>query len=144
MKYDNTLEQPKQSWWQRNKNWFIPTGCLTIVVLFIVFIATMFFTVTAMLKGSTPYVDAFEKATNNSYVIEQLGEPIEQSALIQGNISVSETEGDANIRVPLKGPKGEAMLHVIGTKSNKIWSYSTMKVYFTASKDSLNLLQELE
>ncbi|WP_430411431.1 cytochrome c oxidase assembly factor Coa1 family protein [Kordia sp.] len=141
MDQHDTLHEPRKNWWQRNWKWFVPTGCLTLIVVFVIFIVAMFFTVTSMLKESTPYVDAFEAATNNSYVIEQLGEPIEQSALIQGQISISNSASDADISIPLKGPKGEAMLHVIGTKNNSEWSYSKMKVYFTTSKDSLNLLE---
>ncbi|WP_046757718.1 cytochrome c oxidase assembly factor Coa1 family protein [Kordia jejudonensis] len=138
------FEEPKKNWWQRNWKWFVPTGCLTLIALFIISIITMFFTVTAMLKESAPYVDAYETATTNRYVIEQLGEPIEQSALIKGQISVVNNNTDANIRIPLKGSKGEALLHVIGSKRNEQWKYSKMKVYFTASKDSIDLLRELQ
>lgn len=141
MDYDNTFEEPKKNWWQRNWKWFVPTGCLTLIALFVVFIVTIFFTVTSMLKESTPYVEAFDKVTHHSYVIEQLGEPIEQSALIEGQISLKNNTGDADIRVPLKGPKGEGMLHVIGTKTNEVWTYSKMEVKFTKSNEVLNLLE---
>lgn len=144
MDFDNTLEEQKKNWWQRNWKWFVPTGCLTLFALFVIFIVIIFFTVTSMMEESTPYVDAYKAATTNSYVIEELGEPIEPSSMIQGSISISNSNGDADIRIPLKGPKGEALLHVIGTKNNDIWKYSKMKVYFVASKDSLNLLQELK
>jgi hypothetical protein len=141
MDNNNDFQEPKKNWWQRNWKWFVPTGCLSLIVIFAIFIVGMFFTVTAMLKESTPYVDAYSKATSNSYVIEQLGEPIEQSAIIQGQISVVNNDGDADIRIPLKGPKGEALLHVIGTKRNDVWSYQKMKVFFVTTKDSINLLE---
>lgn len=138
--YDD-FQEPRKSWWQRNWKWFVPTGCLTLIVLFIVFLVIMFFTVTAMIKESTPYVDAYEAATTNSYVIEKLGEPIEQSALIEGQVSVSDLEGDADLRIPLKGPKGEGILHVIGTKTGETWTYSKMEVKFAGSGETLNLLE---
>jgi hypothetical protein len=141
MDQHDTLHEPRKNWWQRNWKWFVPTGCLTLVALFVVFIIAMFFTVTAMLKKSTPYVDAYAKATSNSYVIEKLGEPIEQSALIQGQISVSTTDGVADIRIPLKGPKGEGLLHVIGVKTDDTWSYSKMSVYIDATKETIDLLE---
>lgn len=142
MDYDDNYQEPRKNWWQRNWKWFVPTGCLSLIAVFIIFIVAMFFTVTSMLKESTPYVDAFENATTNSYVIEQLGEPIEQSALIQGQISVSNNDGDADIRIPLKGPKGEALLHVVGQKHDGKWTYSKMSVTIEPSNEVINLLEE--
>lgn len=142
MDYDDDYQEPRKNWWQRNWKWFVPTGCLSLIAVFIIFIVAMFFTVTSMLKESTPYVDAFESATTNSYVIEHLGEPIEQSALIQGQISVSNNDGDADIRIPLKGPKGEGLLHVIGTKLNGEWTYSKMSFSIEPSNEVINLLEE--
>ena len=142
MDNDDIFHEPRKNWWQRNWKWFVPTGCLTLIAVFIIFIVTMFFTVTAMLKDSAPYVDAFESATTNSYVIEQLGEPIEQSAIIQGQISISDTESDADIRIPLEGPKGKGTLHVIGTKSNGKWTYSKMSISIEPAKEVINLLEE--
>mgnify|MGYP000088402095 CR=1 FL=1 len=142
MDNDDIFHEPRKNWWQRNWKWFVPTGCLTLIAVFIIFIVTMFFTVTAMVKDSAPYVDAFESATTNSYVIEQLGEPIEQSAIIQGQISISDTESDADIRIPLKGPKGKGTLHVIGTKSNGKWTYSKMSISIEPAKEVINLLEE--
>lgn len=139
---EHSRQQPRKSWWQRNWKWFVPTGCLTLIALFVVFIVAIFFTVTSMMKESTPYIEAFDKATNNSYVIESLGEPIESGGMLQGNISITNNTGEANILIPLEGPKGTGTLHVIAKKYNGKWSYNKMSISIESTKEVIDLLEE--
>jgi len=79
----------QQNWFARNWLWVVPVGgCFTIILLFIFGIGTIFFGVTNVLKNSTPYEYAVELASNNSKVIEYLGESIETDGIMSGNISI--------------------------------------------------------
>ncbi len=139
---DHSRQQPRKNWWQRNWKWFVPTGCLTLIALFVVFIVAIFFTVTSMMKESTPYIESYEAATTNSYVIDRLGKPIEQTGMIQGNISITNNDGEADIYIPLKGPKGEGTIHVIANKYNGNWSYEKMSISIESTKEVIDLLEE--
>jgi len=33
---------PPSNWWSRNWKWFVPTGCLTLILLFSLFLALIF------------------------------------------------------------------------------------------------------
>ena len=138
----NLHHQPKKSWWQRNWKWIVPTGCLSLIALVVIFVVAVFFTVTSMMKESTPYMESYETATTNSYVIENLGEPIEQSGLLQGNISITNNTGEANISIPLEGSKGTGTIYVIASKYNGTWSYTKMSVYLDSTKETIDLLEE--
>ena len=138
----NLHHQPKKSWWQRNCKWIVPTGCLSLIALVVIFVVAVFFTVTSMMKESTPYMESYETATTNSYVIENLGEPIEQSGLLQGNISITNNTGEANISIPLEGSKGTGTIYVIANKYNGTWSYTKMSVYLDSTKETIDLLEE--
>ncbi|WP_428231615.1 hypothetical protein [Flavobacterium sp.] len=48
----------RKSWWERNWKWFVPTGCVSLLLIFIVFIASIFFGVTSMMKDSDAYKGA--------------------------------------------------------------------------------------
>ncbi|MBC8755610.1 hypothetical protein H2O64_13110 [Kordia sp. YSTF-M3] len=138
----HSRQQPRKNWWQRNWKWFVPTGCLTLIALFVVFIIAIFFTVTSMMKESTPYIESYQTAATNSYVIDRLGEPIEQKGTLQGNISITNNDGEANLTIPIRGPKGKGTIHVIGYKYNGKWSYDKMAIFIDASNETIDLLEE--
>lgn len=138
----NELIQEK-SWWKRNWKWVVPTGgCLTIIILFIAFIGAAVFGVTKVISGTEPYQDGLAQAQSNAQVIELLGEPIETNGIMQGSINFSNNNGDANIRIPIKGPKGEGDIYVVGEKLNGTWTYSELEVHIDQNSEVINLLNE--
>ena len=138
----NSLHTPRKNWWQRNWKWFVPTGCVTLIALFAIFIFSVFFAVTGIMKQSTPYTDAFTAAQNNAEVIAVLGEPLEQSGMLQGNISIQNNTGEANISIPIEGPNGKAIIYVIGTKYSDEWTYDKMTILIKSSQQTIDLLEE--
>lgn len=138
----NELIQEK-SWWKRNWKWVVPTGgCLTIIILLIVFIGAAVFGVTKLTIGSEPYLEGLAKTQSNEQVIELLGEPIETDGIMQGSINFSNNNGDADIRIPIKGPKGEGTIYVVAEKLNGTWTYSELEVRIDQNNEVINLLNE--
>lgn len=137
-----TQLEAHKTWWQRNRKWFVPTGCLSLIALAVIFIVAIFFTVTTMMKKSTPYIESYEAATTNSYVIDRLGEPIEQNGMLQGNISITNNTGEATISIPLEGPKGTGTIYVSANKYNETWTYSKMSIYIDSTQETINLLED--
>ncbi|KZS39841.1 hypothetical protein AWE51_09340 [Aquimarina aggregata] len=131
----------QKSWFARNWGWVVPLGgCLTIIVLFFVFLGSMIFGVSKLMTGSDPYKEGLAKVQQDEYVIEILGEPIETNGMMQGEISIKNSVGIANISVPIKGPKGEAKLYVVGNKRNDQWTYSDMYVIISGTDEQIDLL----
>lgn len=142
MTNQNELIQEK-TWWQRNWKWVVPTGgCLTLIIIFVGFIGTIIFGVTKAISGTEPYQNSLSKAQQNEQVIELLGEPIETTSIMQGSISYSNGDGSADIRIPIKGPKGEATIYVVGEKRYDEWTYSEMEVRIDQNNEVINLLNE--
>ncbi|MFC4635149.1 cytochrome c oxidase assembly factor Coa1 family protein [Dokdonia ponticola] len=133
----------QKSWWNRNWKWVVPVGgCLTLIILFIAFLATVIFGATKMMSGSEPYQDSLTKAQQNEQVIELLGEPIETVGIMQGSISFSNNDGDADIRIPIKGPNGEGIIYVVAEKRNDVWTYSEQEVRIDQNNEVIDLLNE--
>lgn len=131
------------SWWKRNWKWFVPVGgCLTLIMLCIALIAAGIFGVSKMFSGSEPYSYALAQTTTNEQVIELLGEPIETNGLMQGSINFSNGDGDADMAIPIKGPRGTGKIYVVGTKRNDIWTYSELEVRIEENSEVINLLDE--
>ncbi len=132
---------PKKSWFARNWGWAVPLGgCLTIIILFFVFLGSLIFGVSEIMTNSDPYKQALTKVQEDTYVIDILGEPIDTDGIMQGKISFTNGVGDANISVPIKGPKGKARLYVVGTKQNDEWNYSDMYVIISETDEQIDLL----
>jgi hypothetical protein len=136
-------EQVKKSWFRRNWLWFVPSmGCLTIIVLFILGIGALLVGVTNILSGSAPSEHAFEKASENKQVIRFLGKPIEQKGMTTGSINFNNGDGSADLIIPIKGPKGKAVLRVVAEKFNDVWTYEKLYVTIKETNEEINLLDK--
>ena len=119
---------PPSNWRSRNWQWFVPTGCLTLLVLFGLFIALIFTVVMGSMKSSDAYKDAVARARANPNVVEKLGTPIQEGMFVTGNINVQNDSGNADLQIPISGPKGKAVIHAVATKSAGKWEYSRLTV----------------
>lgn len=133
----------EESWWKRNWKWALPVGgCFTIIILFIALIVAGIFGATKFLGGTEPYQESLTLAQSNEQVIELLGEPIETNGIMQGSINFSNTGGDVDIRIPIKGPQGEGIIYVVGKKEEDVWIYSEQEVRIEPNNEVINLLDE--
>jgi hypothetical protein len=131
----------QKSWFSRNWGWAVPLGgCLTIIILFFVFLGSLIFGVSELITESVPYQDALVKVNEDEYVVNILGEPIETNGIMNGSISYKNNTGSADISIPIKGSKGEAQLYVIGTKQNDQWTYKEMYVIIDETDEQIDLL----
>lgn len=141
---DMELEQKEQkSWFGRNWMWVIPVGgCLTLIIVAILGAGTLFFGVTKMFSSSEPYEYALAKARSNEQVIAALGPPIEADGIINGNITYKNDSGEADFRIPIAGPKGQARIVVVATKNKDEWSYTVLSVQLEQPEEEINLLDK--
>jgi hypothetical protein len=132
--------QTKGNWWTRNWKWFVPTGCLTIALLFVVFVFSIVLLVFGAMKSTDVYKDALAKAKANPSVIEALGSPIKDGLFVSGNTNVNGATGDSNLSIPISGPKGKATIYVKAEKSLGRWNYSELVVEIQATGERIELL----
>ncbi|MHC0440818.1 cytochrome c oxidase assembly factor Coa1 family protein [Flavobacterium sp. 3-210] len=141
MEDSNELIEDKRNWWNRNWKWFVPTGCLSLIVLFALLLVGIFFEVTSIIKDSDAYIESMELVQHNKILIEKLGSPIETDGMVSGTVSAVNDIRKCDVQVPLKGPKGKATLFVVGEKRGK-WKYSEMSVYIEKTDEKIDLLKQ--
>jgi len=127
------------NWWSRNWKWFVPTGCFTLILLFGLFIALIFGVVLGSMKSSDAYKQAVARARANPTVVEKLGTPIAEGYFVSGNINVQNDSGNAELQIPISGPKGKAVIHAVAVKSAGQWEFSRLTVTFEG-QPALDLL----
>ncbi|MBL4604618.1 MAG: hypothetical protein JKY02_02860 [Flavobacteriaceae bacterium] len=136
-------EQVKKSWFRRNWLWFVPSmGCLTIIVLFFLGIGALVFGVFNMMSEATPTKYAIEKAMENRIVIQKLGKGIEQDGIISGSITFSNNGGEADLKIPINGSKGNAIIRVVAEKFDDVWTYKKLYVIIKVTNEKINLLKK--
>ena len=136
---EDNYTEVRKNWWDRNWKWFVPTGCLGLIVLFGLFIAGIFFGVTSMMKDSDAYKESMTIVQHDKSVNDKLGSPIEADGMVSGNISIHNDTGNCDLQIPIKGSKGKGTLFVVAEKKGK-WKYSQMSVYIEATDEEIDLL----
>src|SRR5437660_11498144 len=130
----------RPGWWSRNWKWFVPTGCcLTPLVLGGAFVAFMVLVVFGALKQSDAYKLAVARAKADSRVVAALGSPIEEGWYLSGNTNVNGASGDADLSIPISGPKGKGTIYAVATKSAGEWTYSKLQVKIDSTGETIDL-----
>jgi hypothetical protein len=118
----------------------VPTGCLTIIGLVVLFCLGIFLIVFGALKSTDVYKTALARAKSSPEVVEALGTPIKEGWWMSGKTNVEGTAGEADIGIPISGPKGKGTIYAVATKSAGRWNYTTLEVEVSGRSNRINLL----
>ncbi len=137
-------QAPRQkNWFDRNWKWLVPS----IVILFLAiiggFVAAVFLGVTSMIKSSDAYKVAVQRALESPVVQARLGTPIHVGRFTRGSINLNGSSGDADLNIPLHGPRGDAMIAVIAKKRAGRWTFDTLEVDVEGDNQPIQLLDQV-
>lgn len=118
----------RKGWWSRNWKWLVPTGCLTLIAMGVIFVVCVVFFVFSVLKSTDVYKTALARAKNDQRVVAALGAPIQDGLVPSGKTNVNGPSGEADIAIPISGPKGKATIYAVGTKAAGKWEFSKLAV----------------
>lgn len=130
------------NWWDRNWKWFVPAVCVTFLLVVFSFIGLIFYGVSSMMKSSDPYQVGVQAAKENPEVVAAIGEPISEGFFTSGNINTNGSSGEANLAIPISGPKGDAIIQLDATQSLGRWTFKGLVVDIEKTNDRIDLLQE--
>jgi hypothetical protein len=124
---------------QRHWKWFVPA--ILVSLLLVVFFSSGLNKITSDLTlaytDTELYSKALEKVKANETVKTILGdiEPIDQLAILEGQVNYSEDNTVVKSTVRIKGTKGKAKLDIIANKVETEWNYKTIAVRIKQPKD---------
>jgi len=130
---------------KKNTNWWLigGCGCLALIALACVAGGLLVFGVMKVVKGTEPYQTAVNTAANSAEVQAELGTPVEEGFMPQGNVNSNTFNGvtveTANLTVPLKGPKGTGHVHYAATKTGNTWQVSDFTVTIDGKDKKIDL-----
>ena len=111
-----------------------------MVLLFIAFVGSIALIIFSAVKSTDVYKDALARAKSDPRVIEALGSPITEGFLVSGNTNVNGASGEANLSIPISGPKGKGTIYVAATKSVGRWNYSGLVMEIAGTHQRIDLL----
>lgn len=137
-------ERPNPGWFGRNWKWFVPTGCLTVLLLGALLLFGLIGLgikgVSGLMSGSEPVRHAMALAKANPEVQAAFGQPLETGTGFRGSLSTENDSGAADLSLPIKGPKGSGRIYIKGTREADRWSYRLIEVAIDGSERRIDLL----
>ena len=117
----------RRGWWSRNWKWIIPTGCFTLLLLGLGLIAAFVFLLFGTMKSTDVYRVALARAQANLEVQASLGTPVKAGMFLGGSINTNNGFGNANLNIPISGPRGKGTIYAVATKPAGQWIFSTLE-----------------
>jgi hypothetical protein len=132
-------EPVKKTWLERNPLWKIPLGFLTLLLLIGIFGTVLLTIIVSSFRSSDVYKDSVARATASQQVRDRLGEPIKPGWFISGQMNVSNNTGNANLSIPISGPRGKGIIRAVAAK-NGTWTFSFLQVIVEGRSENIDLL----
>jgi len=128
-------------WLTRNWKWALPVGVLVLALGIAAFIGAILVVVESSFQHSDCYVLALARTRSNLHVGEKIGQPITPGWFATGNINVSGSSGNADISIPISGPKGKGTIYLVAQKRAGNWTFETLQVEIDGEPDRIDLLE---
>ena len=126
----------RKSWLGRYWIWLL----VAVLLCGGLFVLGIFSLIIGAMRGSDVAKEAVARAQSNALVAQRLGAPISEGWFVSGSINVSTGSGDADLTVPISGPKGKGTVYVKAMKTAGRWDYSLMQAAIDGSGDRIDLL----
>jgi hypothetical protein len=128
----------RKSWLGRNWKWLLAVTFLGLAV----FSAGIFALIMEGMRSSDVAQEALARAQANPAMVQRLGPGIDEGWMMSGSINVAAGgTGDAQLAVPISGPKGSATVYVIANKVAGTWNYSQILAAVDGSGEKIDLLR---
>jgi hypothetical protein len=136
----NAPIRPPKTWFARNWTWFVPVLITALALLIGLFVLGVLELVTSIMQSSDAYKTALQRAEDSPQVAEKIGHPIKVGWFTSGNINVSGDSGDADLSIPISGPRGKAHIEVSARKQRGTWTFQTLEVDVDGDDTAIPLL----
>lgn len=131
-----------RSWFARNALWVVPLGCIGLLAALAAFAGLVLTIVMGGIKSTDAYREAVDRAKSSPQVQTELGEPVKAGWLVSGSVNVSGPSGNADLSVPLSGPKGKGTLYVTARKRAGHWQYEVLEVAVEGRPQRIDLMSD--
>ncbi len=130
----------QRGWFSRHWKLVVFGGIGVVFLGVVLFVCGIVLLVFSSMKSSEPYQHAVAAAQASPDVQRALGTPINTGMFLSGQINVTGASGNADLAIPIHGPKGKATLYVVAEKSAGEWEYKRIDVKPEGSATRIKLV----
>jgi hypothetical protein len=130
----------RESWFERNWKWFVPTILLSAFLVFALFVFACYSLAHSVIARSHPYRVAIERAERSSDVAAELGTPLHVGFFASGELNYFGPNAVASLTIPISGPRGKGRIIVEAKKSAGRWTFQTLEVDVKGKAEPIPLL----
>lgn len=112
---------------------------LLLVAGFVFIIVSIVF---GAMKSSDAYKAALAKAKADPRVVNALGSPITDGFFVSGKTNVSGSSGQADLTIPISGPKGKGTIYFVASKFAGQWTFSKLIVDVANTGERIDPIQD--
>jgi Cytochrome oxidase complex assembly protein 1 len=94
------------------------------------------------MKSSDAYKTALAKAKADPRVVNALGSPITDGFFVSGKANVSGASGEADLAIPISGPKDKGTVYCVASKFAGEWTFSTLIVEVGKTGERIDLTEK--
>ena len=146
---NNELIEQK-NWWKRNWKWLVPVGGISLFLILILLssgIGGMGIDLVQAYSDTKLYENALEKVKSDKRVTELLGEiePIDELAILEGEVKYSNENKTVNSSIRVTGTKGKARMDISADLINNSWDYEKINIRIkkpVENKQTIEILTE--
>lgn len=131
---------PPASWMRRHKLLAMGMGCFGLMVAGCLLVAAVLVAAGLAVRSTDAYQLALSTATHDPSVVAELGAPVRAGWITTGRVTVTGSTGDANLAIPIAGPRNSGTINVSASKSAGKWTFSVLNVDIASRPTAIDLL----
>lgn len=135
--WKNGLWASEKQFQKSQRKWAIAGLCAWAFILFM--LAALTYSVFGLIKSSDAYKLSLNDAITDQRVIELMGEPIKPGFFVTGSVHLSGSSGDANLSIPISGPKCSGKIITKMIKQGD-WKYISLIVISDCSNETIVII----
>ena len=113
------------------------------LLCFIAFAASVVFFVMKLMKGDA-YVMSLSALSGNGEVVEKIGDPIQPSWYVLGNINTNPQSGAAALQYVIEGPLGSGTVYADATKLAGRWQLDRVVLVIDGGDQIIHVVEQTE
>jgi predicted negative regulator of RcsB-dependent stress response len=142
----NNEVHSNKSWINTNRKWIFLISILGLLIFFWIIIKSAIDGNVAdyakAYSDKTLYINALEKVKANPKAVEILGEinPIDELAILEGEVKYSNKGNSVESSIRIKGKKNKAKMDIVADKFDNQWIYKKINLRIKTTKEIIKIL----
>lgn len=118
----------EKDWLDRHPRRRMWLGGIILIGCMVVFVGGVLSLVEYSFHHHTVTLQAVERVENNPQVVLAIGQPMQVGWVIKGNIHMKNSNGYADLRIPISGADGKGTIVLYAKETLGIWTFTILRV----------------